>query len=169
MVFSRTASNREGFASAMTADLEIPVTAAASVEECVEGADVIIVITNSSEPVLLGDHVQPGVHINAAGANGWMRRELDTAAVTKANVIATDDVAQAQIECGDLMRPVEVGRLTWQQVKPLASVVGGETPGRNSEEDVTLFESQGVALEDVAVGERVYRMALERGVGIRVP
>jgi ornithine cyclodeaminase/alanine dehydrogenase-like protein (mu-crystallin family) len=168
-VFSRTESNREGFASAMTADLEIPVTAVASVEECVEGADVIIVITSSSEPVLLGDHVQPGVHINAAGANGWMRRELDTAAVTKANVIATDDVAQAQIECGDLMRPVEVGRLTWQQVKPLASVVGGETPGRNSEEDVTLFESQGVALEDIAVGERVYRMALERGVGIRVP
>ena len=168
-VYSRTKINREGFASAMTADLELPVKAAASVEECVEGADVIIAITNASEPVITGDHVRPGVHINAAGANGFLRRELDTAAVTMASVIATDDVAQAQIECADLIRPVEAGRLTWQQVKPLASVVGGETPGRYSDDDVTLFESQGIALEDVAVGERVYRMAVERGVGIQVP
>ena len=167
-VYSRTESNRDGFASAMTAQLEIPVTAAASVEECVDGADVIITITNSSEPVIAGDHVQAGVHINAAGANSWQKRELDTVAVTKVDIIATDDVDQAKIECADLMHPVDAGRLTWHQVKPLASVVGGETPGRNSNDDVTLFESQGVALEDVAVGERVYRMALEQGLGTKL-
>lgn len=168
-VYSRDEGHREGFASAMTADLDIPVTAAASVAECVDGADVIIAITNASEPVITGDHVQPGVHINAAGANNWQKRELDTAAVTKAAVIATDDVEQAKIECADLMHPVDAGRLTWQQVRPLSAIVGGETPGRNSSDDVTLFESQGVALEDVAVGERVYRMALERGVGTQLP
>lgn len=168
-VYSRDEGHREGFASAMTADLDIPVTAAASVAECVDGADVIIAITNASEPVITGDHVQPGVHINAAGANNWQKRELDTVAVTKAAVIATDDVEQAKIECADLMHPVDAGRLTWQQVRPLSAIVGGETPGRNSSDDVTLFESQGVALEDVAVGERVYRMALERGVGTQLP
>ncbi|NQW17187.1 MAG: ornithine cyclodeaminase family protein [Chloroflexi bacterium] len=167
-VYSRSPEHREGFANAATTDLEIGVSAVDSVEAAVEGADVVIVVTSASEPVLLGDHVAKGVHINAAGANGWLRRELDTQAVSAANLIVTDDVDQAKIECADLMRAVEAGRLMWQQVRPLSDVVGGAISGRAFKDDVTLFESQGVALEDIAVGEWVYRQAVEQGIGTQV-
>jgi alanine dehydrogenase len=167
-VYSPTAANRTAFANAATTDLELSVTAVDSVEAAVDGADVIIAMTNSTEPVLFGDQVMAGVHINAAGANGWLRRELDTRAVSKADLIATDDIEQAKIECADLMRTVESGHLTWQQVRPLSDVVGGILPGRPSVDSITLFESQGVALEDIAVGEWVHREAVSRGLGTKV-
>jgi ornithine cyclodeaminase/alanine dehydrogenase-like protein (mu-crystallin family) len=167
-VYSRSEENRVGFANAATTDLELSVSPADSVEAVVDGADVVIVVTNATEPVLLGDNVAKGVHINAAGANSWLKRELDTRAVTAANLIATDDVDQAKFECADLMRAVESGHLMWQQVRPLSDVVGGIIPGREFKDDVTLFESQGVALEDIAVGEWVYRQAVEQGIGTQV-
>ncbi|HCV28024.1 MAG TPA: ornithine cyclodeaminase family protein [Dehalococcoidia bacterium] len=164
-VYSRTAENRDGFATSMTEKLEIPVTATTSVDECLEGADIIIVITNTREPVLLGDSVQSGVHINAAGANGWQRRELDTRAVVKCDVIATDDIDQAKTECADLMAAADSGRIRWEQVINLGDIIAGNNPGRTDASQVTLFESQGVAMEDIAVGKRVLDMALERGIG----
>jgi ornithine cyclodeaminase/alanine dehydrogenase-like protein (mu-crystallin family) len=167
-VYSRTASNREGFAAAVTQDLEIDVTPAVSLEECVAGADVIVVITNATQPVLTGDLVEDGVHINAAGANSWQKRELDIRAVVRASVIAADDVNQAKIECADLMYPVDAGRLTWDQVRPLSHIVSGQTPARDVASDVTLFESQGVALEDIAVADYVYQRAMEQGVGTAI-
>ena len=164
-VYSRSAENRDAFATAMTEKLELPVTAVTSVEECVEGADIIIVITNAREPVLLGDMVKERVHINAAGANGWQRRELDTRAVAKCDVIATDDIDQAKIECADLMAPADAGRIRWEQVVNLGQIVAGTHPGRTEESHITLFESQGVAMEDIAVGKRVLDLARERGIG----
>ncbi|MDA1256222.1 MAG: ornithine cyclodeaminase family protein [Chloroflexi bacterium] len=167
-VYSRNVENRESFATVMTEKLEIPVAAASSVEECVEGADIIIVITNSREPVLLGEMVKEGVHINAAGANGWQRRELDTRAVAKCDIIATDDVDQAKIECADLMAPADAGRIRWEQVVNLGEIVAGTHPGRTDASQITLFESQGVAMEDIAVGKRVLDLALARGIGTQL-
>lgn len=168
-VYSRTAENRDGYAKVMSEKLEIPVTAAASIDECLEGADIIIVITNTREPVLLGDSIREGVHINAAGANGWQRRELDTRAVVKSDVIATDDVDQAKIECADLMAAADSGRIRWEQVLNLGEIVAGTNPGRTNASQVTLFESQGVAMEDISVGKRVLDIALERGIGTQLP
>ena len=168
-VYSRTAENRDGFATSMTEKLEIPVTATTSVDECLEGADIIIVITNTREPVLLGDSVQSGVHINAAGANGWQRRELDTRAVVKCDVIATDDIDQAKTECADLMAAADSGRIRWEQVINLGDIIAGNNPGRTDASQVTLFESQGVALEDMATGVRVYDMARAAGIGQEFP
>ncbi|MFP6679318.1 MAG: ornithine cyclodeaminase family protein [Dehalococcoidia bacterium] len=164
-VYSRTSENRDGFASVMTDKLEIPVTSSTSIDECIEGADIIIVITNASAPVLLGEHVNEGVHINAAGANGWQRRELDTRAVVKSHVIATDDVDQAKIECADLMAAAESGRIRWEQIINLGDIIAGKHPGRTDDSQVTLFESQGVAMEDIAVGKRVLDIAKDRGIG----
>ena len=164
-VYSRTSENRDGFARVMTDKLEIPVTSSASIDECIEGADIIIVITNASAPVLLGEHVNEGVHINAAGANGWQRRELDTRAVVKSHVIATDDVDQAKIECADLMAAAESGRIRWEQIINLGDIIAGKHPGRTDDSQVTLFESQGVAMEDIAVGKRVLDIAKDRGIG----
>lgn len=165
-VFSRTAERRKSFASEMSSKLGIQVTPVDSAESCAGHSEILLVITNASEPVLDGSWVEPGTHINAAGANSRSRRELDDEAVRRASVIVVDDIDQARIECGDIMHAVDGGLVRWEQVRALSDVVGGTTPGRNSEFDITLFESQGVALEDIALGARVYELALERGVGL---
>jgi len=167
-VFSRTAENREKFASTMSDRLGVNVVAVDSKEAAAEGMDVLIAVTSSVEPVITGDMVEPGMHINAAGNNSWMKRELDTAAVVKADLVACDDIDQTRIECGELMRAVEVGRFSWESMVRLDRLVAGLRTARYSDEDVTLFESQGVAFEDLAVCGRLYEMALERGIGMEL-
>jgi ornithine cyclodeaminase/alanine dehydrogenase-like protein (mu-crystallin family) len=94
-----------------------------------------------------------------------MKRELDTAAIVKADLVATDDIDQAKIECGELMRAAEIGRLAWDSLVQLDRIVAGVRTARTSDNDITLFESQGVAFEDIAVCGRLYELALERGIG----
>ena len=98
-----------------------------------------------------------------------MRREIDGEAVERARVVVTDDVEQAKIECGDLIQPIDKGVLRWRQVHELSEVVSGAVPGRTAPDDITLFESQGVALEDMATGVRVHDMARAAGVGREFP
>ena len=168
-IYSPTRENRERLASDMERRLGIEVRPVDSGQECVEGADVVNVITTSATPVLLGEWLSPGTHVNAAGNNHWMKQEVDSGVVRRARVIVTDDVEQARIECGDLVDPIDRGMLSWDRVRNLADVVTGQVAGRTSDDDVTLFESQGAAIEDVAVGIRVYRMAQERGLGRPMP
>ena len=168
-VYSRKPENREKFAADMSASLGIDVTASESGEACVKDVDVVITMTSTSRPVLEGDWLSPGTHINAAGANHWMRRELDGKAVGRADVVVTDDIEQAKLECGDLIYPNEFGTIRWEQVIGLSDVVAGIAKGRNSAEDITLFESQGLALEDLTTGMRIYNIAKERGLGQQLP
>ena len=168
-VYSRNLERRNAFADRSAASLGIEVTTVDSAEECVRDADVVAVITSATSPVLKGDWLAEGAHVNAAGGNHWLRRELDGRAVARASLIVADDAEQARLECADLIHPVERGALTWQRVRELWEVVSGAVPGRASAGDVTLFESQGIALEDIAAGYRVYRLARERGVGTEVP
>ncbi len=165
-VFSRTAEKREKFASVMSERLGVNVEAVDSKEAAAEGMDVLVAVTSSVEPVITGDMIEPGMHINAAGNNSWMKRELDTAAIVKADLVACDDIDQTRIECGELMRAVEVGQFSWESVVRLDRIVAGLRTARYSDEDVTLFESQGVAFEDLAVCGRLYEMAVERGIGM---
>lgn len=168
-VFSRSAERRETFAREMSSQLGFEVVPMPSAAKCVDGADIVTTVTNAAEPVLNGELLRPGMHVNAAGANGWLRRELDTRAVAACSHIVTDDIDQAKVECAELMRAVETGHVTWERVRPLSAVVSREIRGRTDPADITLFESQGVALEDVAVAERLYRMALDRGIGAAIP
>ena len=164
-VFSRKPENREGFASTMSERLGVNVVAVDSKEAAADGMDVLVAVTSSVEPVITGDMVEPGMHINAAGNNSWMKRELDTRAIVVADMVATDDIDQAKIECGELMRAAETGRFAWDSLVRLDRIVAGVRTARTSDSDVTLFESQGVAFEDIAVCGRIYELALERGVG----
>ncbi|MSQ08267.1 MAG: ornithine cyclodeaminase family protein [Dehalococcoidia bacterium] len=164
-VFSRTPERRTAFAEKMSRRLGIPVLAMASATECVRSAHIIVTVTNSAEPVLTGDMLEPGMHINAAGANSWIRRELDTAAVAKCETVAVDDLDQARIECGELLRAADTGHFSWDRAVQIERIISGQVPGRLSTEGITLFESQGIALEDLAVAERIYRLALERKIG----
>jgi len=137
--------------------------------EAVKGRDILVTMTNASQPVLDGKLIEPGTHINAAGANTLVNRELDEIAVTRAGLIATDDIEGAKIECGDLAWPAERGLLAWEKVYDLAPIVAGLMPGRRSGEEITLFESQGIALEDVAASALIYERARERGIGAALP
>ena len=168
-VFSRTAEKRDRFASTMSERLGVNVVAVDSKEAAAEGMDVLVAVTNSVEPVITGDMVEAGMHINAAGNNSWMKRELDTEAIVRADLVACDDIDQTKIECGELMRAAETGHFSWESLVRLDRIVTGLRTARGSDDDVTLFESQGVAFEDLAVCGRLYELAVERGVGARLP
>ncbi len=168
-VFSRRQERREDFASRSSERLGVEVRPVESAQECVEGADIVITITSAREPVALGEWLKDGAHINAAGGNHWLRREIDEAAVLRSELIVVDDLEQARIECGDLLWLEARGTFRWDMAHELRDVVAGRVPGRLSADGVTLFESMGVALEDIAAAELVYRKAKERGIGQELP
>lgn len=164
-VFSRAADKREAFARQMQSELGIEVVASASAQACVSGADVVVIITKSAVPVCRADWLAPGAHVNAAGANAADRREIDADTVLRAGLLVTDHRAQAQIEAAEFIDLANEGRLDWADVHELGDVATGKAPGRTSPGELTLFKSLGIALEDVAFGELIYRRAVEAGVG----
>jgi ornithine cyclodeaminase/alanine dehydrogenase-like protein (mu-crystallin family) len=163
--YSRTQERRQAFAQRMAQLLGVDVQAVESAEEAVREADIVVTATTAREPVLRGEWLAPGTCVLAVGSNHWMRRELATDAIERADRIVVDDLEQAKVECGDLMAAVERGVLRWEQVRELKDVVVRRVSGRKSREEITLFESQGIALEDVAVAAHVVRLAEERRLG----
>ena len=156
-VFSRKPERRSAFAERMSQRLNLPIDACQSPEEAMEGADIVITVTNSRSPVFPGKLLRPGTHINAAGSNHVMRREIDGDAVRMASLIAVDSMEQAQMEAGDLTQAETEGAFSWADACELHEVLAGNIPGRTSAEQVTLFESQGLAVEDIAMAEFLYR------------
>ena len=168
-VYGRDAQKRKAFAEKMTKLIGQEVRPVDTPEEAVKGRDIICTITNSALPLFDGKLVEPGTHINAAGGNTRTNRELDEATVTRCGMIATDDVEGAKIECGDLCWSVDRGNLVWEKVYELAPIVAGMMKGRRDDEEITLFESQGIALEDAAAGALIYERALEKKLGVPMP
>src|SRR5690242_13831147 len=128
-------------------------------------ADVVVTITTSRDPVLRGEWLEPGALVCAAGANRKQARELDNAVLERAAFVCCDSVDDAKIESGDLIEPVEQGVLDWLEVHELAEVVSGQVQGRQSDEDIVVFKSNGIAAWDVAIGALAVQRARERGVG----
>ncbi len=155
-VYSRSEERRAAFAEKMSGRLGIDIEAASSAEQTVRESDIVITVTNAATPVLEGAWLAPGAHINAAGSNHVKRREIDGAAVQGAAFIAVDSIEQAKMEAGDLVQADEEGVLDWERVKELSAVVAGRIAGRPEPETITLFESQGLAIEDIAVAGYVY-------------
>jgi len=166
--FGRDSSRREQFARDMSERLKIPVAAAGSAEEAVRNADVVVTSTTSTNPVLEGRWLTPGMHMNAIGANFPNRRELDDEAVRRSHVIAADSREQSKLEAGDLIRFFGDDDLRWSTVGELAGIVAGQVPGRTSPDQITLFRSNGIATEDIVVAGRIYELARERGLGKQV-
>jgi alanine dehydrogenase len=127
--------------------------------------DVVVTITTSRDPVLRGEWLQPGALVCAAGANHPSKRELDNVVLERAAFVCCDLLEQARIESGDLIEPVAAGVLDWLEVHELHEVVSGEVQGRQSDSDVVVFKSNGLAAWDVALGGEVWRRAREQGVG----
>jgi len=167
--FGRDAERRKQFAREMSDRLGLPVEPVGSGEEAVRRADIVVAATNSSAPVVLGRWLAPGTHINAIGANFPQKRELDDEAVQRASVIAADSREQSRLEAGDLIQALGKDPERWAAVHELAEIVAGSAPGRTDDRQITLFKSNGIAIEDVAVAARVYELAKQRGLGRRLP
>lgn len=167
LVYSRSAENRDRFCAALATNAKTaPVDSA---EAAVRDCHIVVTATTATEPVLRGDWLAPGTHVNAIGANYEYRRETDSAAIGRMSVIATDDLEQVKYEATDLTAPVAEGIIDWDKVVRLGDIVAGNLPGRQSDRDITLFKSLGVALEDVALAACAYEKALETGIGQKLP
>jgi alanine dehydrogenase len=164
-VYGRDPQHRTEFATEMSERLRLAVRAADSAAAAVRNADIVITATKSSRPVFDGRDLAPGVHINAIGANHAHKQELDEVAVERANLIFVDSLAQSKQEAGDLIIPFEKQPQRWEQVQELAELVAGKVPGRTSDQQITLFKSNGIASWDLAVAVRVYKLAKERALG----
>jgi len=164
-IVNRTPERCDGFIRKMQPLVKAKLEVARSTEDAVRSSQLVTTITNSREPVLKGDWLQPGVHINAAGGNLLLRRELDDATVLKADRIVVDSLEQCRQEAGEFLGAIETGRRHWEEFAELRNVAAGLTPGRTSVSEITLFKSGGIALEDLAIGKLVYERAVERKVG----
>jgi ornithine cyclodeaminase/alanine dehydrogenase-like protein (mu-crystallin family) len=122
-------------------------------------ADVVVTITTSRDPVLRGEWLRLGALVCAAGANRPQARELDNTVLERAAFVCCDSIADAKIESGDLIEPVEQGVLDWLEVHELQEVVAGEVPGRQADDDIVVFKSNGLAAWDLAVAARVVELA----------
>lgn len=164
-VFSRDEARRRQFAREMSERLRVEVEPVESAEAAARFGDVMVTATTAREPVLKGEWLKPGAHVNAIGANMENRREVDDGLLRRASVIAVDSLAQARVESGDLIQGFSASQREWDRVTEMWAIIAGERTGRKSPEDVTLFKSAGIALWDVAAAGAIYRQAIELGRG----
>jgi ornithine cyclodeaminase len=164
-VWSRTRANAEAFAREEAAPAGIAIEVAATVEEAVRGADLVCTTTAAKEPVLRGAWLAPGAHVNAVGACFPSTRELDTEAVRRARVF-TDCRESCLNEAGDFRIARDEGAFTdTHLLGEIGEVFVGRVPGRIAPGDVTVDESLGIALEDLAAAHFIHRRAGETGAG----
>jgi ornithine cyclodeaminase/alanine dehydrogenase-like protein (mu-crystallin family) len=133
--------------------------------EAVQGADVVVTATTSKDPVVRGEWLDPGALVCAIGANDPSRRELDNVVLERAAFVCCDSREQSKLESGDLIDPVRAGVLDWLEVYELQDVVSGEVRGREADDDIVVFKSNGMAAWDVAIGAAAVERARQRASG----
>ncbi len=164
-IYGRKAERLAEFCRDLNARLGIPVRPAASADEAVREADIVVTATTAGHPVCHGAALSEGAHINAIGANFPHKRELDDEVIRRVGTIVVDSIEQSKAEAGDLVLPLGTNGPRWESMRELADVVVGKVRGRQSEKEITLFKSNGIAVWDVAAAIRVYRAAIENGAG----
>jgi ornithine cyclodeaminase/alanine dehydrogenase-like protein (mu-crystallin family) len=164
-VFSRAQERREGLVQRLQPGVGAKLEAVVSAEEAVRGSQIVTTITTAREAVFNGDWLEEGTHVNAAGGNRPDRRELDSLTISRAAFVAVDSLEGARIECGDLILAARDKPGVWSHVVELGSILAGQNAGRTGDNQITVFESMGIALEDVAVARYIYDRAREQGLG----
>ncbi|RMG32562.1 MAG: ornithine cyclodeaminase family protein [Planctomycetota bacterium] len=156
LVYSRQQEHRERFASLVSERL-VPCVAVGTAEEAVRNRDIVVTVTNSRDPVLLGEWLAPGTHVNAVGSNALSRAEIDTVCIQRAAIVACDSREQCAQEAGDFVPLMESGEWKWSDAVELAELIAGWHPGRLHDDQITVFKSVGIALEDLAAATRLLR------------
>lgn len=167
-VWSRNAESARAFARVESKRHGILVQAMDTAKAAVEAADIICTTTSSREPILQGDWISPGAHVNAVGSSTPTARELDSAAVARAKLYV-DRRESALNEAGDFLIPKSEGLIGDAHIRAeLGELLLGTHTGRETRDEITLFKSLGLAVEDVAAAHHIYARAVERGVGTSV-
>ncbi len=161
VAYCRTPERLETFCAKVGAE-----PADSSVEAAAQ--EIVVTVTTSRDPVLRGEWLREGALVCAAGANDPRKRELDDVVLERASFVCCDSRENAKLESGDLIDPIENGVLDWLEVHELQDVVAGALPGRESDADIVVFKSNGLAVWDVAIAAELLRRAQERGVGTTV-
>jgi alanine dehydrogenase len=164
-VWSRNASRCAVFAKEMSSNLRTNVHNVETAEAAVRGADIVVTATFSKDPVIADEWIGPGTHINAMGSNQAGRREIPAELVRRAGRIAVDSLEQARMESGDLILAFDEKDWASPGIVELKEIVAGTQPARSHPGEITLFKSNGLALEDVITAGYVYERALQTGHG----
>jgi len=168
-VASQSLDRAKRFADRESARRGVPVQAVETPRAAVEGADIVCTCTSAREPVVEGAWLSPGTHINAVGSSVPFARELDTAAVVRSRLYA-DRRESLQNEAGDFLIPKKEGAVSdGHIVGEIGEILIGKVPGRRSKDEVTLFKSLGLSVEDVASAKHIYEEARRTGTGRFLP
>jgi ornithine cyclodeaminase len=167
-VWSRNPENGRQFAERESQRHNITVEFMSTVQAAIQGADIICTTTSSPDPILPGKYLSSGAHINAVGSSVPFARELDTEAVVKSRLFV-DRRESIVNEAGDFLIPKKEGAIGDSHIQgEIGELLLGKVRGRKSEEEMTLFKSLGLAVEDLASANHIYKKAIARGVGILV-
>ena len=148
--------------------IKIPIEVAESSEDAVRDADLLVTGTTAKEPIVKSEWLKPGVHVNAVGSHRPDYREIDAASIARAKVVV-DSREAIMAECGDILLAIRDKAISEDHIHAeIGDVLAGTKPGRSSATEITLYKSVGIAIQDVATANLVYRKALERGVGTTV-
>lgn len=166
-VYNRSIEKAVRFAEAMAKRHGVQITVESEPGACLKGASIVVTCTSSAQPLFRGEELEAGCHINAVGSFKADMRELDTTAVKRARVVV-DSYESAKQEAGELIQAMAEGAIGPDHVKAeLAEVVSGRKAGRTSRDEITLFKSSGLAMEDAVTAKIAYEKALELGMGLK--
>jgi alanine dehydrogenase len=168
-VYSRNAERRENFAAEMSELCGTRVVPVHSPQEAIREKDIVICATTSEVPLFEGRDLEPGTHLNVVGSNYLTKAEVDVDAVHRSDIIVCDSIEACRREAGDFVAAIEAGVTDWALMHDLGDVVAGRQTGRALPEQITLFKSVGLAIEDVAVGVHVYHRARAENFGRPCP
>jgi ornithine cyclodeaminase/alanine dehydrogenase-like protein (mu-crystallin family) len=167
-VASRTFEHAEELAKSLQGNYPFPIEAVKGPEAAMRGADLIVTVTTSLEPVVKRQWISDGAHINAVGSSTRLAREIDTATV-KASTLFVDCRESAENEAGEYVIAKSEGAISSDHIRgELGEVLIGSRHGRTSREEITLFKSVGMAAEDLAAASYLYSKALSLGAGVDV-
>jgi alanine dehydrogenase len=168
-VWSPHADRRRAFVSSMQPQTSVPIVDAHTASEAVRDADIVALVSSAREPVVRVDWIAPGAHICAVGACRPAHREMETALVARSRLFV-DSRRGALAESGDVIIPIEEGAFTPDHIcGELGEVAAGQVVGRRSADEITIFKSLGMAIEDVAAAHLAYQRAVTRGLGVTIP
>ena len=156
------------FITDMASSLKLEIVRAASADQILEEADIICTASSSPTPIFDGSKVREGTHINGVGSHTPKARELDTAIIKRSKIIA-DSYDACLNEAGDIMIPIQEGAIDKSHLSAeLGEVITGKKPGRTDVREITLFKSNGLAIQDVAAAKLVYDKAVQADIGTSV-
>ncbi|RLS75379.1 MAG: ornithine cyclodeaminase family protein [Planctomycetota bacterium] len=168
-VYALNDVRRRAFADEMAEYCNVPMIPVHTPEAAAAEKDIVICATTSKTPLFDGHVLDEGTHLNVVGSNYLTKAEIDVTTIRRADHIVCDSIDACRIEAGDFVAGLTDGSLDWSRVRELSDVVVGQETGRATSQDITLFKSVGLGLEDLAVAVRVFQRAQTEGIGQALP